>query len=116
MTEISQGSILEPLLNSFTNCLAVLKSLILINSVEQTKLIIRIKSEVCWDIFKKNKNNWSNWNRIKYWNTESSLCTEEKKLISVWGDQWTRGHILQWQIERSWLKPQNGDWEETIAL
>lgn len=53
MTEISQGSILEPLLNTFTNFLFLLKSLILINSVKHTKLIIIIKSEVFWDILKK---------------------------------------------------------------
>lgn len=53
MTEISQGSILELLLNTFTHFLSVLQSLTLINSVEHTKLVIIIKSEVCWDIFRK---------------------------------------------------------------
>lgn len=53
MTEISQGSVLELLLNTFTHFLSVLQSLTLINSVEHTKLVIIIKSEVRWDIFRK---------------------------------------------------------------
>lgn len=53
MIGISQGSILEQLLNTFTNFLFVLKSLILINSSEHTKLVIITQSEMCWDILKK---------------------------------------------------------------
>lgn len=50
MTEISQDSVLEPLLNTFTNFIFVLKSLILTHNVEHTKLAIIIRSEVYWDI------------------------------------------------------------------
>lgn len=53
MTEISQDSVLEPLLNTFTNFIFVLKSLILTHSVEHTKLAIIIRSEVYWDIMLK---------------------------------------------------------------
>lgn len=53
MTEISQDSVLEPLLNTFTNFIFVLKSLILTHSVEYTKLAIIIRSEVYWDIMFK---------------------------------------------------------------
>lgn len=53
MTEISQDSVLEPLLNTFTNFIFVLKSLILTHNVEHTKLAIIIRSEVYWDIMLK---------------------------------------------------------------
>lgn len=53
MTEISQDSVLEPLLNTFTNFIFVLKSFILTHSVEHTKLAIIIRSEVYWDIMLK---------------------------------------------------------------
>lgn len=55
MTEIPQGSILGSLLNIFTSFLFVLKLSMLINSVEHTKFVVVIKSEVCWDMLKKER-------------------------------------------------------------